>query len=87
VILTYIDIIGAVASITSVIGFLPQICKNHKTRSVKDLSLLMLINFFICSLAWMIYGCLTESTYVLVTNVACLCASGLLMGQKIYFER
>ena len=85
--LNYIDILGAIASITSVIGFLPQIYKNHKTRSVQDLSFLMLLNFFMCSLAWMIYGSLTGSAYVLVTNVACLCACGLLMGQKMYFQR
>ncbi len=85
--LNYIDLIGIIASVTSVVGFLPQIYKNQQTRSVSDLSALMLLNFFICSLAWVIYGGLTGSTYVLVTNVACLCASGFLMGQKIYFQR
>ena len=83
----YIDIIGTIASITSVVGFLPQIYKNHKTKSVEDLSALMLLNFLLCSLAWVLYGVLTDSLYVLVTNVACLCASGLLMGQKMYFQR
>jgi MtN3 and saliva related transmembrane protein len=83
----YIDIIGAIASITSVIGFLPQIYKNHKTKSVEDLSALMLLNFFLCSLAWMVYGVLTDSLYVLITNVACLGASGLLMAQKVYFQQ
>ncbi len=85
--LNYIDIIGTIASITSVIGFLPQIYKNHKTKSVEDLSALMLLNFLLCSLAWMVYGILTDSYYVLVTNMACVCASSLLIGQKMYFQR
>jgi MtN3 and saliva related transmembrane protein len=85
--LNYIDIIGAIASITSVIGFFPQIYKNHKTRSVEDISFLMLLNFLVCSLAWMVYGVLTDSYYVLGTNMACLCASSLLIGQKMYFQR
>jgi MtN3 and saliva related transmembrane protein len=83
----YIDIIGIVASVTSVVGFLPQIYKNQQTKSVQDLSIWMLLNFLICSLAWMIYGSLTDSLYVLLTNAACLCASGFLVGQKIYFQR
>jgi MtN3 and saliva related transmembrane protein len=82
-----IDTIGIIASVTSVAGFLPQIYKNQKTRSVQDLSGLMLVNFAICSLAWMVYGGLTDSMYVLVTNVAGLGASCLLVSQKLYFQK
>ncbi|MBI2706874.1 MAG: PQ-loop repeat-containing protein [Proteobacteria bacterium] len=85
--MNYIDTIGIIASVTSVVGFLPQIYKNQQTKSVQDLSAWMLLNFLVCSLAWMIYGSLTDSFYVLLTNVACLCASGFLMGQKMYFQR
>ncbi|MBX9621966.1 MAG: hypothetical protein K2X28_08120 [Alphaproteobacteria bacterium] len=85
--LSYIDLIGMIASATSVVGFLPQIYKNQKTKSVQDLSALMLLNFFVCSLAWVAYGGLMGSTYVLLTNVACLCACGVLLYQKMYFQR
>ena len=85
--MNYIDTIGIIASVTSVVGFLPQIYKNQKTKSVQDLSVLMLLNFSICSLAWMLYGGLTNSPYVLVTNVAGLCASCFLLGQKLYFQK
>ncbi len=85
--LSYVDLIGMIASVTSVTGFLPQIYKNQKTKSVQDLSALMLLNFFICSLAWAVYGGLMGSTYVLLTNVACLCVCGFLLGQKMYFQR
>lgn len=84
---SYVDLIGMIASATSVAGFLPQIYKNQKTKSVSDLSALMLLNFFVCSLAWVVYGGLTGSTYVLLTNAACLCACGFLLGQKMYFQR
>ncbi|MDZ4323083.1 MAG: PQ-loop repeat-containing protein [Alphaproteobacteria bacterium] len=85
--LSYVDLIGIIASVTSVAGFLPQIYKNQKTKSVQDLSALMLLNFFVCSLAWVAYGGVMGSTYVLLTNVACLCACGVLLGQKMYFQR
>jgi MtN3 and saliva related transmembrane protein len=83
----FLETIGIIASITSVVCFLPQIYKNHKTKSVEDLSGLMLINFVICSLAWAIYGSLTDAYYVTLTNVIGLIASCFLMGQKIYFKK
>lgn len=85
--MNYIDVVGIIASVTSVAGFLPQMYKNQKTKSVQDLSALMLLNFSICSLAWVIYGVLTDSSYVLMTNIAGLGASCFLLGQKLYFQR
>lgn len=82
-----IDIIGIVASITEVIGFFPQIYKVQKTKSVEDLSTLMVVNFLICSLAWVIYGVMTDSSYVAITNAAALAASFVLLAQKLYFQR
>jgi MtN3 and saliva related transmembrane protein len=82
-----IDSIGIIASITSVAGFLPQIYKIQKTRSVQDLSVLMLLNFLICSFAWTIYGNLTNSNYVLMTNIAGLGVSCILLSQKLYFQK
>lgn len=82
-----IDILGIIASTTSVIGFLPQIYKIKRTKSVQDLSFFMLLNFLLCSLAWMVYGILTPSHYVFITNTAGVCASFVLLSQKIYYQK
>jgi len=77
---------GTFALITSFIGLLPQIYKSLKTKSTKDLSLLMLINYLICSLAWIIYGSYTDSMFVLVSNVVGLLSSIILIIQKKLYD-
>lgn len=61
-------LISIVASVTSIISLIPQIFQTYRTRSAKDLSLLMLINFLICSLSWIAYGILTDTWTVWMTN-------------------
>ena len=61
--------ISLIASITPIFSLVPQIIKIYKSRSSKDLSLLMLINFLVCSLSWIAYGFLTETETVWITNL------------------
>lgn len=82
-----VDILGIVASITSVSGFLPQIYKIHQTKRVQDLSFLMLLNCLLCSVAWVAYGFLTQSPYVWMTNSAGFCASSILIAQKRRYQK
>ncbi|KTD05128.1 SemiSWEET family transporter [Fluoribacter gormanii] len=77
---------GSVAFITSFIGLLPQIIKSLKTRSTQDLSMIMLINYLICSLAWIIYGSSTDSFFVISSNVVGLIVSLLLILLKRYYD-
>lgn len=77
---------GSVALITSFIGLLPQIYKSLKTKSTKDISMLMLINYLLCSLAWIIYGGYTDSMFVLVSNLLGLLTSFILIVQKKYYD-
>lgn len=77
---------GSVAFITSFIGLLPQIVKSLKTRSTQDLSMIMLINYLICSLAWIIYGSTTDSFFVISSNIVGLVVSLLLILLKRHYD-
>jgi MtN3 and saliva related transmembrane protein len=77
---------GIIAFITSFIGLLPQIVKSFKTRSTQDLSMIMLINYLICSLAWIIYGSNTDSFFVVSSNAVGLIVSLLLILLKRYYD-
>ncbi len=48
--------IGTVAACLTMFGFVPQIVKMRKTRSVKDVSELTLIQYSIGVALWMLYG-------------------------------
>ncbi|QMT61501.1 SemiSWEET family sugar transporter [Legionella sp. PC997] len=77
---------GMIAFITSFIGLLPQIIKSLKTRSTQDLSMIMLINYLICSIAWIIYGSSTDSFFVTSSNVVGLIVSLLLILLKRHYD-
>lgn len=77
---------GIVAFVTSFIGLLPQIIKSIKTKSTQDLSMLMLINYLICSIAWIIYGSGTNSFFVISSNIAGLLISLLLILLKRRYD-
>ncbi|HHT0593361.1 TPA: SemiSWEET family sugar transporter [Legionella anisa] len=77
---------GIVAFITSFIGLLPQIIKSLKTKSTQDLSMIMLINYLICSIAWIIYGSSTDSFFVISSNVVGLLVSLLLILLKKHYD-
>jgi len=81
-----VDFFGYIAMITSIIGLAPQIYKTYKSKSSKDISMSMLFNYFTCSLAWIGYGTLTGSTFVVYSNVLGLLTSIISIVQKRYYD-
>lgn len=77
-----ISIIGFLAGLTSTISLVPQIYKTYKSKTTRDLSMIMLVNFVICSALWIAYGHLTDTMSVTLTNVIMLVCSIIL----IYFK-
>lgn len=82
-----IAILGFIASFTSVISLIPQIIKSYQTKSVTDLSILMLINFVMCSISWTIYGILIDAVSVWVTNIIMSVFSSTLLVLKFQYDR
>jgi MtN3 and saliva related transmembrane protein len=78
---------GTLALITSLIGLLPQVYKAYITKSTQDVSLIMLINYLVCSIAWIVYGLCQGSVFVVWSNIAGLVISILCLSQKIYYDR
>jgi MtN3 and saliva related transmembrane protein len=80
-----VNISGFVGSVASAIALTPQIYKVYKTRSVKDMSLLMLFNYLLCAIAWIIYGLSISSNFIIFSNImSFLCTSILITQKKLY---
>ncbi len=60
--------VGTGAALLTMFGFVPQIFKMVKTKSVKDVSLGTLIQFSIGVLLWMIYGMHLNDIIIIVAN-------------------
>jgi MtN3 and saliva related transmembrane protein len=82
----FVHILATAALLSSVIGLLPQVYKAFKTKSAKDVSLFMAVNYFLGSLCWVSYGFSIGSFVVIVSNVAMFVASGILIFQKNYYD-
>jgi MtN3 and saliva related transmembrane protein len=82
-----IEVSGTLALITSFIGLIPQIYKVYQTKSAQDLSFIMLINYLVCSLAWILYASQGEADVVIYSNILGLITSLISIGQKIYYDK
>lgn len=62
------DIIGYLGGIFIMISFIPQVVKSYKTKSVKDLSTLMILATLIGTAFWIAYGFLINALPVILMN-------------------
>jgi MtN3 and saliva related transmembrane protein len=78
---------GSVALVTSIIGLFPQVYKSYQTKSTDDISMIMLINYLVCSLAWIVHGVYTDSKFVIYSNIIGSILSGISIAQKTIYDR
>ena len=65
-------IIGITAATLTSFGFLPQIRKMVKTKSVNDISLITVLQFTLGATLWMLYGIYLKDPIVILANLVCL---------------
>ena len=78
--------IGFFAAFCTTIAFLPQAIKVYKTKSTKDISLIMFIIFTIGVFSWLIYGLIIDDLPVILANVVTLILSLFILLYKIRFK-
>lgn len=78
-----IDWIGTLAGIFTTIAFIPQVAKTWKTRSARDISLLMFLLFSSGVLLWLIYGVLLHAMPIIVANGITLTLSASMLVMKV----
>ena len=62
------EIIGFLAALLTMFGFLPQVIKIYRTKSVKDLSLLAVLQFMVGVFLWLIYGIYLKNFVLILAN-------------------
>jgi MtN3 and saliva related transmembrane protein len=84
--MTAIQILGLVAGTITSITFLPQVIKIWKTKSAKDLSLMMLLLLMLGVILWLIYGLLVMDAAIIYTNSMVLAMSLIMLYFKLRFK-
>jgi len=73
-------IVGITAALLTTFGFVPQCIKMIKTKSVKDLSGLTLVQFSIGIALWMLYGIYLHDFIIIGANAVSLCILLITLG-------
>ena len=81
-----IEILGLAAGTITSITFIPQVVKIWKTKSAKDLSLMMLLLLIAGVLLWLTYGLLIKDTAIIYTNSMVLGMSMIMLFFKLRFK-
>jgi MtN3 and saliva related transmembrane protein len=78
------ELIGSGAAILTMFGFVPQILKIYHSKSVEDVSFLMLVQFSIGMLLWLLYGIHIQDKILIVSNAVSF--STLIVAVGLYLK-
>ncbi|MDQ1261394.1 MAG: MtN3 and saliva related transrane protein [Euryarchaeota archaeon] len=78
------ELIGSLAAVLTMFGFVPQIIKIYKTQSVADVSLVMLLQFCLGMFLWLLYGLHIHDNILIVANIVSF--SSLVVAIGLFFK-
>jgi MtN3 and saliva related transmembrane protein len=80
-------IVGFIAGLVTTSANLPQVWKTFRNKSGEGLSFRMLLTLAIGLGLWIVYGIMSKSLPLIVTNTIVLLLILLLIGMKLKFDR
>ncbi len=78
-----ITFIGLAAAFCTTVAFLPQVIKTWRTRSTKDISLVMFLVFTTGIFLWLVYGVLLRDMPLIVANGTTFVLSATILYLKL----
>ncbi len=82
-----ITIVGFFAGLATTAANLPQVWKTYRNKSGEGLSFRMLLMLAIGVGLWLVYGIMSKSLPLIVTNAFVLLLILSLIGMKLKFDR
>lgn len=78
-----ISVLGTLAAILTIVGFVPQAWRIIKTRNTKDLATAMWICSTTSFALWTVYGTFLGKLPIVVTNAVCFLLAGFILTMKL----
>ena len=78
--------LGMTAGVISSITFLPQVIKTYRTKSAKDISLLMFTFATTSVIMWLVYGIILGNVPIIFTNSMVLLFSLIMLYFKFRYN-
>ncbi len=82
-----LSIIGILASITILSGWIPQIIRGYRTRKLDDVSKYLMSLIAIGAFLWLLYGIEKEDPFIMGVNIAAIILSLIVLGMKFKYEK
>ncbi len=73
------------AGFLTMFGFVPQILKIYRTESVKDVSLPMLLQFFVGIFLWLMYGIYLHDRNLIISNAVSFLTLVIALGLYVRY--
>lgn len=80
-------LIGSLAACLTMCGFIPQILKALRTRSVKDISIITLFQLSLGVFLWIVYGVHLKDHIIIVANTVTLFTLVILLFLYFYYPK
>ena len=84
---TMMGVIGILAGILILSGWVPQIAKGYRTKKLTDVSSYLMILIFVGGTLWLIYGMALDDVYIMGVNLAAMFLTMVLLTMKLKYEK
>ena len=84
---TMMGVIGILAGILILSGWIPQIAKGYRTKKLTDVSSYLMILIFVGATLWLIYGMALDDVYIMGVNLAAMFLTMVLLAMKLKYEK
>ena len=82
-----LGIVGILAGILILSGWVPQIIKGYKTKRLNDVSSYLMVCIFMGAALWLLYGIEIDDVYIIGVNVAAMFLTMTVLCMKLKYER
>jgi len=84
---TTMGVIGILAGILILSGWVPQIVRGYKTKRLNDVSPYLMILIFAGAVFWLIFGIALDDVYIMGVNLAAMVLTMIVLSMKLKYER
>ena len=82
-----LGIVGILAGILILSGWVPQIIKGYRTKRLNDVSPYLMICIFVGAVLWLVYGIEIDDVYIIGVNVAAMFLTMTVLSMKLKYEK
>ena len=82
-----LTVLGVAAGVLILTGWVDQIYKGYKSKSLKDVSSFLMIFISVGAILWLIYGVIVMDVFIIGTNIAAIVLMLIVLTMKRKYDK